>query len=38
MYELPQGYPSPHLISDKIAQENRKKSDDVPLIQLVLNG
>jgi len=38
MYFLLQGYISPPLISYKIAQEDRKKSDDVPVIELVSGG
>jgi len=38
MYYRLQGYISPPLISYKIAQEDRKKSDDVPVIQLVSGG
>jgi hypothetical protein len=38
MYYRPQGYISPPLISYKITQEDRKKSDDVPVIELVSGG
>jgi len=38
MYFLLQGYISPLLISYKIAQEDREKPDDVPVIELVSGG